>query len=84
MQLALGRNAGPGRALVLGGTLAAAVPGEAPAAVLHGSGLPPGTGRTALARHLRRAARPGVTVPGAAAQASAGPDVTGTALAVTE
>ncbi|MDA4894655.1 hypothetical protein PFZ55_48125 [Streptomyces sp. MS2A] len=70
MQLALRRDPGPGTAsaLVPGGNIAATV--------LDGAGLPVAgrSGRTALARHLRRVALPGGT----------GPGVTGPLLAVTD
>ncbi|MFE1591037.1 hypothetical protein ACFW6Q_35795 [Streptomyces sp. NPDC058737] len=68
MQLALRRNLGLGPALALGRSLAATV--------ADGAGPPVAgrSGRTALARHLRRSALPGGT----------GPGVTGPLLAVTD
>ncbi|MEV8128371.1 hypothetical protein AB0P07_30645 [Streptomyces sp. NPDC085944] len=68
MQLALCRDLGPGPALALGRGLAATV--------LDGAGPPVAgrSGRTALARHLRRAALPG----------GIGPGVTRSLLAVTD
>ncbi|MGW7341614.1 hypothetical protein [Streptomyces sp. NPDC054808] len=68
MQLALRRDLGLGAALALGGSPAATV--------LDGADPPVAgrSGRTALARHLRRATLPGGT----------GPGVTGPLLAVTD
>ncbi|WP_347877084.1 hypothetical protein [Streptomyces sp. BK208] len=90
VQLALRRDPGPRAGPAFGRLLPAAVPGGGTARVVGrpvappGGGVAPGAGRSALTRHLRRIAGPGLAGPGVGGPGVGGPDVTRGLVAVTE